>query len=636
MSISSLSKMSKALSLVTIAGIFSMLLVAGVFVGYSAGAHAASAAGGFSVGQLARSGTTTIVSTPQGPDKLQKPEIGTFPRANQGAGTFNNGRSGAPVASSSIAASNANLAVSFNGLNHREQRLANNGNQFSLEPPDQGLCVGNGFVMESINDALRVYDTAGNPLTGVTDLNTFYGYPPSINRTTGVFGQFVFDPTCYFDKPTQRWFQIADTLETDPKTGNFTGLNHIDIAVSQTADPTGKFTIYRLPVQDDGTQGTPNHHCSLGPCFGDFPHIGADANGIYITTNEYSLFGPEFHSAQIYAFSKQELAASASFVTFVHFATDGAVNGVSGFTIWPAISPESQYASALGGTEYFLSSDAAMEVGIGSSSDLIVWAITNTASLNTAKPAVNLSNSVLTINPYSIPPRSEQKSGPIPLGQCLDTPACATILLGSPDPFTEVEGPLDSNDTRMQQVIYAGGKLWGALDTTLTVGGVNKAGIEWFIVRPSVSPSGVAGQLVNQGYLGLTNTNLIYPAIGVTAGGKGVMAFTLVGKNNYPSAAYATIDVSGVGAIHVAAAGVGPQDGFTEYKAYSPTGNGVIRPRWGDYGAAVAVGNSIWIASEYIGQRCTLTKYEANPFGSCNGTRTALANWYTRISQVLV
>ena len=51
--------------------------------------------------------------------------------------------------------------VSFNGLNHREQRLANNGNQFSLEPPDQGLCVGNGFVMESINDALRVYDTAG-------------------------------------------------------------------------------------------------------------------------------------------------------------------------------------------------------------------------------------------------------------------------------------------------------------------------------------------------------------------------------------------------------------------------------------------------------------------------------------------
>src|SRR5205807_9632907 len=107
----------------------------------------------------------------------------------------------------------------------------------------------------------------------------------------------------------------------------------------------------------------------------------------------------------------------------------------------------------------------------------------------------------------------------------LNTPACATVLLGSPDPFTEVEGSLDSNDTRMQQVVYANGKLWGALDTALTVGGVNKAGIEWFIVRPSVSSSGVAGHLVNQGYLGLSNTNLIYPAIGVTTSGKGVMAF---------------------------------------------------------------------------------------------------------------
>lgn len=36
----------------------------------------------------------------------------------------------------------------------------------------------------------------------------------------------------------------------------------------------------------------------------------------------------------------------------------------------------------------------------------------------------------------------------------------------------------------MQQVVYANGKLWGALDTALTVNGINKAGIEWFIVKP--------------------------------------------------------------------------------------------------------------------------------------------------------
>ena len=38
----------------------------------------------------------------------------------------------------------------------------------------------------------------------------------------------------------------------------------------------------------------------------------------------------------------------------------------------------------------------------------------------------------------------------------------------------------------MQQVWYANGKLWGALDTAVTVGGQNRAGIEWFIVNPTV------------------------------------------------------------------------------------------------------------------------------------------------------
>ena len=53
----------------------------------------------------------------------------------------------------------------------------------------------------------------------------------------------------------------------------------------------------------------------------------------------------------------------------------------------------------------------------------------------------------------------------------------------------------------------------------------------------------------------------------------------------------------GVGDIHVAAEGVGPDDGFTGYK---PTASNGTRPRWGDYGAAASDGDSIWIASEYV------------------------------------
>ena len=653
MPLSKRSKLSVVFSLFTLVAI-SGLLITGV-VQRSQNAHAA---GNQFVRHISSGGRTSITSAPLGKDGIKSPEIrnafhglGNAPihqNTSNGVnrtGALHPSTRGPSSRGSTATGSGTELQRSFNGLTLRQQRLANGGNQYTVEPPDQGLCVGNGFILETVNTVLNVYDYKGNSLKGVTDLNTFYGYPAQVNRTTGQVGPFVTDPSCYFDKPTQRWFHIVLTLEVDPKTGAFLGPNHIDIAVSTTSSPLGTWVIYRIPVQDDGTQGTPNHHCDSGPCLGDYPHLGADANGFYITTNEYGLFAPGlgFHAAQIYAFSKLALAANAASVSVVQIDTIGLVGspgnglpGNPGFTVWPATSPDTQYATNHNGTEYFMSSNAAPEAnGIGASRDLVVWTLANSASLNTVTPNLLLSNVVLTVNPYSIPAPATQKKGNVPLATCLNTASCATLILGAPDPFTEVEGQLDANDTRMQQVTYAAGKLWGALDTSVTVNNVNEAGIEWFIVNP------VSSRVIKQGYLGGNNANLIYPAIGVTTSGKGVMAFTLVGPKNFPSAGYASIDAkNGVGSIHLAAAGLGPQDGFTEYKVFSPTGNGFPRPRWGDYGAAVPLGDTVWIASEYIGQTCTYAQYTTNtpasPLFSCNKTRVALGNWYTRISRVEV
>ena len=88
--------------------------------------------------------------------------------------------------------------------------------------------------------------------------------------------------------------------------------------------------------------------------------------------------------------------------------------------------------------------------------------------------------------------------------------------------------------------------------------------------------------------------------------------------------------------MHIAAAGLGPDDGFTSYKAFV---GDPPRTRWGDYGAAWTDGSDIWIASEYIDQTCTLGQYYPSPpslvgFGSCSGTRVSLTNWFTRISKL--
>jgi len=120
------------------------------------------------------------------------------------------------VASSAVAATNPAVQVSIQGLNHRDQRPANGGSQFSVEPPDQALCIGNGFTVEAVNSVLRVYSSSAAPLTVVQDLNTFFGYPAAIDRTTGVVGADVIDPVCHDDPVFRRFVVAITTLDVTP------------------------------------------------------------------------------------------------------------------------------------------------------------------------------------------------------------------------------------------------------------------------------------------------------------------------------------------------------------------------------------------------------------------------------------
>jgi hypothetical protein len=453
---------------------------------------------------------------------------------------------GKPV--SSKHKSNPVLGVNFQGLNFHDQRFANSGNQFSVEPPDQGLCAGNGFLLETVNDVLQVYDTAGNALLNSgqsVDLNTFYGYPPAIVRSgphAGERGPSVTDPSCIYDQAIGRFVQVVLTLDHVGLTASLTGNNHLDIAVSDTGNPTGPWTIYRLPVQNNGTQGTPNHGCNNGFCLGDYPHIGADANGIYLTTNEFAFFGPGFfYGAQIYAIGNSALTGGSGSV--VLFDTLGAGPDGAGFTVWPAQTPGNQFDTDNGGTEFFLGSDAVFSNN-GTSNSILLWTMSNTSSLNSASPAPTLGISALAVDTYAVPPRAKQPAGDRPLSQCVaDTvilPNCNTTVAGIAShnnaTFVPPNGSLNSNDSRMQQVSYANGKLWGALDTAVNVGGQDRAGIAYSVLNPH------SKKIVLQGQAGVANTDLTYPAVGVTESGRGVIAFTLTGDNDFPSAALAGLD----------------------------------------------------------------------------------------------
>src|SRR6059058_5479027 len=68
---------------------------------------------------------------------------------------------GVPTTTGKKAKSNPSFVSGFEGLNFYQQRYARGGNQFSVEPPDQGMCAGNGYVVEAVNDVLNVYNAAG-------------------------------------------------------------------------------------------------------------------------------------------------------------------------------------------------------------------------------------------------------------------------------------------------------------------------------------------------------------------------------------------------------------------------------------------------------------------------------------------
>jgi hypothetical protein len=654
----------------------------------------------------APAGVSTGPEFPAQQNEGAAPEFGgtinpSFSRnsGNDGQGSQNGNNDGNNNNSDGNAArSNPTLNSSFEGLNLFQQRYARRGNQFTVEPPDQGLCVGNGYIVEAVNDVMNVFNfsgasvlpdnTSANIVSGfptnvnhAVDLNSFYGYPPAINRSTGVRGPSISDPSCYYDAQTQRFYMVVTTYRI---VGGQLVENHLDIAVSATSNPAGTWNIYKVDVLSDGTFTVPGNAC---PCLGDYPHIGADANGFYITTNSYPWNGNGFDGAQLYAFSKRQLASGAATVAVTHLDTFASVNVMTGetpaikqpgFTVWPAQSPgTSSYDLNDDGTAYFLSSNAADEAthpvaGFGGnyiSHQIVVWALTNTKSLDSATPTLTLSNQVVDVNQYALPPKAKQPgsgSAPgtnTPQGHCINdttTPTiagtgCWRLVFVSEPAHNEVVSKLDSNDTRMQQVMYANGKVWGALDTAVTMTGGNRAGVAWYIVNPHSDQQGNHGgnngnlnpKVALQGIFGMANTDLIYPAIGVTASGKGVMALTLVGNSDYPSAAYASIDAAvGVGAVHVIAAGAATDDGFTSYK--SQVGN-PPRTRWGDYGSAAVDGNTVWLASEYIAHACDYATWGGRFFGAATGdnklgtcaaspgaagSRAALGNWSTRISKL--
>ncbi len=407
-----------------------------------------------------------------------------------------------PPSAAPAAAPGAAPLVNFNGVSSRDSAETNFGQEF--EPPDQGLCVGNGFVLEPVNSAYTVYDEAGHALAGPFNVN-------------GPFNEglreFTSDPRCYYDAADHTWFAIILAIGPTEESSS------LDIAVNTSGDPRTLWTAYKLNTTDP--------HGNDCPCFGDQPKLGIDAYNLYVTTDQFSILGPAFNGDQLYAFALKDLVAHAPEVHFAHLA-NLKISGEPASSIQPAITTGEAPA------EYFMDSIDPTET---EGSTVGVWALTGARGV--AKGAApTLSSLVLSSERFVMPLPATQKG---------------------------THAKLEADDDRMQQTQFIGGKLWGELSTSVVPPGEKKLhdGAAYFEVEPSLHKAEIspATKILAQGYVTAPGEDFIYPALQMTPSGKGAMVGTLSGTKRYPSAAYSLFSPGpGWGAIQVAAEGTSNYD----------------------------------------------------------------------------
>jgi hypothetical protein len=396
-----------------------------------------------------------------------------------------------------------------------------------------------------VNSAYTVYDTSGKALAGPFNVN-------------GPFGEglteFTSDPRCHYDAATHTWFAVILGINKEETAST------LDVAVNTSGDPRKVWTFYKIDTTAIGGKTGKRHKGC--PCFGDQPHLGMDASNLYVGTDEFSILGPQFNGAQIYAFAKKDLVAGAEAVHFVHYE-NLTIAGA------PAGSIEPAFTTGKANAEFFLNSLDPTET---SGEGLGVWALTGVNAV--AKGGVpTLSSIVAPSEPYAVPPHAQQKG--------------ASSLL-------------EPDDDRMQQTQYINGSLFGELGTALTIGNepTARAGAAWFQAAPTIKKGVVtSAPLQRQGYLAVAGNYLLYPAMQLTPNGTAVMVFTLSGAKRFPSAAYSTLASNATvwGPVTIAASGT---------TNYAPEAE-----RWGDYSWAVMDpgGESVWLATEYVPPKASQT-----------------------------
>jgi hypothetical protein len=123
-------------------------------------------------------------------------------------------------------------------------------------------------VVQAVNTTFRISDREGTTLLTIPMFD-FFGLSQIPN-----YDAEVFDPRVIYDSVHGRWIAIEASFDCYPFEDSEVGTGYVDVAVSETADPLGTWTVSSIPYPD---------------AVPDYPGIGTSTDKVVIGTNVFPL-----------------------------------------------------------------------------------------------------------------------------------------------------------------------------------------------------------------------------------------------------------------------------------------------------------------------------------------------------------
>jgi hypothetical protein len=165
----------------------------------------------------------------------------------------------------------ATIGMNFTGVTLADGMTLNDNDGYA--PPDNGGAVGPSHIVQLINGAYAVYDKSTGTQTQLMAAKQFWT-SAGVNPGDDIVNLGTFNARILYDPTVDRW--IAAAL-----TGQSTN-NSVMIARSDTSNPAGTWKAVSF-LGNDGGSGK----------FADFTALGVDADGVYVTTNNYPANVPD-------------------------------------------------------------------------------------------------------------------------------------------------------------------------------------------------------------------------------------------------------------------------------------------------------------------------------------------------------